>query len=101
MNEDISRDLIKRILSLEMEGGGVMDIRLLATILKFYGWANRIVTLTSESKKLDYNFLSVLTYGYVRRYYHKSSNFNLTRHNRVQSHHEVNVYELDQRMIGL
>ena len=46
----------KRILSLKKKSIFFMDIRLSATIVKFDGWANHIVTLTSKSKKLDYNF---------------------------------------------
>ena len=57
----------------------------MATIVKFDEWASCIVMLTSESKKLEYIFLSVLTYGYIRRYYRQSSNFNLTRQKRDQT----------------
>ena len=52
---DISHDLIKSILSLEMKSKKIMDIRLSATIVKFDGWENRIVNLTSESKNINYN----------------------------------------------
>ena len=45
----------------EMDSPPPIDIRLSATIVKFDGWANCIVTLTLESKNLDQIFLSVLT----------------------------------------
>ena len=63
MNRENGHDLIKRILSLEMKLIFFVDIRLPATIFKFDGWANRIVTLTSEYQNIDWVFLSVLTYG--------------------------------------
>ena len=50
------------------------------TIVKFDGLANHTVMLTLESKNIDYNFLSVLTHGYVQRYYCQLRNFDPTQH---------------------
>ena len=53
MNRDISHNINKRILSLEMKQKKVsMDIRLLSTITEVDVWANRIVTLISDFKNI-------------------------------------------------
>ena len=52
MNRDIGHNVNKRIPPLEMKYFP-HGIRLSTTIVEVDGWANHILTLTSESKKLD------------------------------------------------